>query len=305
MINSHLAHFSHPYGYTTYHQPFRGPTGYHFNNFRMRFTLNIMQSMMNSMNMMLNGWGGLVHANHQNRTDFGILPDDGRTAGDLENSTNGTTKSTGRGRDRTTKSRSTGSRQLSDGSFVDPLGRKGVPIKDADGSLLYVRTSSAEELRAYESESKKLLAQWDPQNLPGEPLTGPKSDIDYVGWAEEHFPGGFRQYQHNRSNSRTGVEDHEQLRKQLALGRGISENEVDYREVMWLYGQGRGPIDGARSKATASIWRRNPPGTPTNPSPELRNYTRQHWEALWELAPDTRPKDWVWPSDWKPVSSRS
>lgn len=198
-----------------------------------------------------------------------------------------------------------GSRILADGKAVDPLGREGYPVKGRDGKLLYVKAKSHEELRAYEAQSRKILSKWDVNNLPGEPLLGDRKDMDYVGWAEKHFPGGFTQYRHNRSNSRTGVEDHEQLRQQLALSRNIPVEQVDYREVMWLYGQGGNAISTARSRATADIWRRDPPGTPSNPSDKLRTYRKQDWEALWALAPETKPKNWTWPDNWKPMGPKT
>ena len=193
-----------------------------------------------------------------------------------------------------------GSRQLADGTFVDPLGRPGKPFfNKKTGDLVWVKPDF-KQLQSYEKESKRILRTWDMNNLPGEPIYG--SGEGYVEWAEKYFPGGFNQYRHNRSNRATGVEDHNQLRNLLARSRGVKPEEIDYREVVVLYGLGE---HGQQTKAQAvqKIWDKNPPGDPLNPQKGFEVWGKESWESFWQAAPNQKPKNWVWPDDWKPTRS--
>ena len=191
-----------------------------------------------------------------------------------------------------------GARQLGDGTFVDTIGRQGKPVFGRNGELRYVK-AEWKDLQAYEKESKSILRTWNMKDLPGEPMLGPRGENDYIAWAEKYLPGGFSQYAFNRSNSHTGVEDHEQLRGLLAKSRGVSPEQVDYREVMVMYALGEHGLK-YRSEATQKIWRDDPPGTPLAPRAGLETWRKQDWEALWDLAPATKPPNWTWPADWEP-----
>lgn len=191
-----------------------------------------------------------------------------------------------------------GSRELPNGKFVDPLGREGQPIINRKtGQLVYVKTDFT-QLKNYEKESKKILRGWDLGNLPGEPLLGPRSP-KAIEWAEKHFPGGYQQYKFNRSNRDTGVEDHEQLRGLLARSRGVKPEEIDYREVMVLYGLGEHGLQ-HKAKAVQQVWTRNPPGDPLNPKPGFEVWDRKSWENMWKAAPNLKPPGWKWPENWQP-----